>query len=326
MSTFHQSCPGCGRALELPADAKGRLGQCPACETTFTIGEVAGADKESSSDLIRPVETSDPIAEPIASPWQTFPATRPLQISECSIEEILSITLSIFSARWRSCILPLLIVVSATLFLVVLPLVILDAIKQAGAKGLAGIGYLLLLPVVFAVSVICSIGVARVAIAMARNEAAPLARFIAPVHMLLRAAGIALLASVVIGVICMVMLGFVATVNAAGGKGLGRIPAFLSGVAILVLAFGLAWQLWAALLVCADDKGTAFGSIRASQAIATRNRLTSFFLVLIALVLLLLGTLMGIIGNVVTAPLTILMFAVSYLLMTGQDVADPRDR
>ena len=124
----------------------------------------------------------------------------------------------------------------------------------------------------------------------------------------------------------MVMLGFVATVNAAGDKGLGRIPAFLSGVAILVLAFGLAWQLWAALLVCADDKGTAFGSIRASQAIATRNRLTSFFIVLIALVLLLLGTLMGIIGNVVTAPLTMLMFAVSYLLMTGQDVADPRDR
>ena len=95
---------------------------------------------------------------------------------------------------------------------------------------------------------------------------------------------------------------------------------FITGMTLLLM-----WQVWAWIYACADNKASAMGSVRVAIAITAQNKLTSFFLVLIAIVLALLGTLMCLIGHIITGPLTIQIFAVAYLLMTGQTVSDPND-
>ena len=193
------------------------------------------------------------------------------------------------------------------------------------ARVLAAVGCLVLAPIIFVFCVFSSVGMARVAIAVARNQAVSLAGFISPPQLFLRSAGIATLISIGGGFVCVVVLGFVAITRAGGAKEHATIFGFLAGLAMFGFSFGLAWQLWGALFICVDDKGSVLGSIRAAQAIATRNKLTSFFIVLIAVILLLLGTLMCLVGHIVTAPLTMLLLAVAYLMMTGQEVSDPRD-
>ncbi|MCG8653383.1 MAG: hypothetical protein MI861_26325, partial [Pirellulales bacterium] len=47
MNTIEQPCPACGRRLELPAGAVGRLGQCPACQAMFTIGQQSAPATDS---------------------------------------------------------------------------------------------------------------------------------------------------------------------------------------------------------------------------------------------------------------------------------------
>lgn len=334
MSTFRQNCPGCGRMLELPIDGKGRLGQCPACDATFTIGESPDADANPPSGSVAEIpaklesrgkSADSPTEDGRVAAEEGFASTRALQITECAIEDVLSTTLSIYAARWRSCIVPSAILGVATLFLIVLPMVILDEINKAGATTAAAVGYMLFLPFAFVFAVFASVGMARVAVAVARDAAAPLKHFMPPSNVTLRAMGGLLILSLASGFVLIVMFSFVAIFRVAGAKELAGLLQFLAVLASFGFAFGLVGQLWGWLPICADDKGTAIGSMRAAQAIASQNKLTSFFIALVALILFLLGTLLCLVGHLVTASLTMLLFAVGYLMMTGQAISDPRD-
>jgi hypothetical protein len=74
MSSFRQACPACARQLELPHDAVGRLGKCPACEATFKIGEIIDATAvqvADASDNPAIPEDTRPQSQPPTSVYQT---------------------------------------------------------------------------------------------------------------------------------------------------------------------------------------------------------------------------------------------------------------
>ena len=353
MSTFQQGCPSCHRILELPADAKGRLGKCPACAATFTIGEAAKtgegvvpqgaaaetglldtvaeltANKESGSQLAPdggPVAT-DQVSSPLAAAGDRLraPDPAPLEVTECPIEDVLSTTLAIFSARWKAAIVPFLVAILAACLVVVVPLLILAAINDAGFRGLAILGLIILAPFAFVFTVLLSLGMVRAQLAVARNEQLPLSQTSLPTSILLRVLVVSLMLCLTVAIAVVVMFSVVAIVRGAGANVLARILGLLAFGVTTAFVFGLSWQVWSWMFVCGDGKGNAIGSLRAAVAISSQNKLTSFFLILISVVLALLGTLTLLVGHIVTTPLTVLLFAVAYLKMTGQVVADPTE-
>ena len=78
------------------------------------------------------------------------------------------------------------------------------------------------------------------------------------------------------------------------------------------------WRRWANGFSC-----FFFCIVGAPLAVKLRKSdyLTVFFMCFLPI---LIGTLLCLVGQVVTMPLTLLMFAVAYLKMTGQGVSDPR--
>lgn len=51
MNSFQQICPSCRRQLELPAEARGQLAVCPACETQFEAAETPSAFLPTQSNV-----------------------------------------------------------------------------------------------------------------------------------------------------------------------------------------------------------------------------------------------------------------------------------
>lgn len=56
MHDFRQLCPSCKQILELPDSAKGRLAQCPVCETTFTAGDEPTQTTNASQPHVQTAE------------------------------------------------------------------------------------------------------------------------------------------------------------------------------------------------------------------------------------------------------------------------------
>jgi hypothetical protein len=341
--------------LELPTNAKGRLGQCPACNATFTIGEAAKSNRAAVIEAA-PAETNLPdpvaVAEPSSKNESTnqdppssaavdadqvggrlsasgdrlsSPPSPRLELTDCAIEDVLSTTLAIFQARWKAAIMPFLVSVVATCVVVVMPALILGAINDAGYRTLTVLGMIIFIPIAFVFTVFLFLGMVRAELAVARNQQAPLSQMSSPQQMLLSVVVVSLVLVLTVAIAVGVMFSFIAILRGSGAAVLARILVPLGIALLIAILFGLLWQVWSWMFVCGDGKGTAVGSLRAAVAISSQNKLTSFFLVLIAIALALLGTLTFLVGHLVTAPLTVLLFAVAYLKMTGQAVADPAD-
>ena len=74
------------------------------------------------------------------------------------------------------------------------------------------------------------------------------------------------------------------------------------------------------MMVASDGKTSAFGTLKVAANITMRNKLSSFFIVIVAVVLSLVGSLLCYVGHVVTSPMTLVLFAVGYLMMTDQEI------
>ncbi len=81
MNTLRQRCPACDSQLELPAESAGKLGQCPACNATFTIGE---SDPVEAPVAESPPEKHVPASEPVDKP---APASTPSPTPAPSVGE-----------------------------------------------------------------------------------------------------------------------------------------------------------------------------------------------------------------------------------------------
>ncbi|TWT81060.1 hypothetical protein CA13_25070 [Planctomycetes bacterium CA13] len=372
MNAYRQVCPSCRRELELPADSVGRLAKCPACETTFRVGESSSAsgqsdlgqsdsgqsdsgqsDSASSAELsptnpfAKPVEenpmggTSGP-AQPsgqprsagdpsVSNPYQ--PATAlphpvktvgAIEIVQRPIEDIFSPSWSIFKERWSPLILSTLIIIVAVGVLTLVPFVLLGILANGGNEVLGAAFVLIFMPIALLIGAYTTVGLARVALAVARNEPEPMSQLMPPMNLVVRliVGGAAMIGATMLlfGVFAALAVALAAITNNEGiAFGVGIL-----GVGVMViLSFLAQWLLWPWVFVVSDGKGTALGSINAAVQISLNNKLTSVIVVVISVVLSMVGSSLCYVGQLVTTPFTLLIFAVGYLVLTNQPVSDP---
>ncbi len=330
MSQLRQFCPQCGRTLELPTSAIGRLAKCPACDTTFTVTDTGSAAPSPPSKSVEhtPNEyTSAPPSSPYAPPYAPIPvrSVESIEIVERAIEDVVSPAWNIFMQRWSPLVLSLVIVIVLSLFVFGLPFVVLAVFVVDGGELLIGLGVVVTIPLLILASTYAWIGMTRVGLAVARDEAEPLAQMYVPMRLVWRMLG----ASLLLWIVSMVALsivggGITGLAFLVGGEDFAPLG-MLAGIGILTIAgFIIQVLLWPLPFIIGDDKSTAMGAIRIAWAIAMQNKLPSFLLILIKMVLSLVGSSLCYVGLLATQPLTLILFTVAYLLMTRQKVADPR--
>ncbi len=357
MSLHRQPCPACGRELELPADAIGRLAKCPACNATFRTGETAGDHNDTTPAAAPPVppgpnpplasdDNEHPFQAPISkssettgysggktvNPYQATsfaeaPVTRmgEIEIVQRPIEDIVSPTLAIFTARWSPLILATLIILGVLLALIGIPFLLISVAVNAIGDAMAGLAILLLLPVLILVSCYTTVGFTRVSLAVARNEPSPLSQLLPPMNRVLRFIGGMLVLLLGLGLVS--LLGGAVIVGVAlidGAEPLVAILMILASIAGFALTLVAQWLLWPWIFVVSDGKASALESLRIGCKITLSNKLTSALVVIIATVLSMAGSAACYVGQLVTTPLTMLLFAVGYLLLTRQAIDNPK--
>lgn len=329
MSIYRQVCPSCNRDLELPSDAMGRMAKCPACDATFQIGQTTQPTPEP---VLAPVTASVETPNSTANPYQSASSVAepllkagPLDIAQKTIEEITAPVLPIFAERWVPLILSPLIVAAVSVFVIGVPTVVLIAI--AGTVHEAAILVVFPLIILFSVLFSCysTVGLTRVALATARDEISPLSQLLPPFSIVMRFTGGVLLLTMAMGAVTMVSLLIVVGIaNTAGGETIATLLGILGFIVAMVAMFAMQWLLWPWVFVVSDNKGTALGAFGQSYKISDANRMTSFMLLVASIVLSMIGAALCSIGQLVTTPITVLMYAVAYLMLTNQPVADPR--
>ena len=303
MSTLLQTCPECSSSLELPAGALGRLAKCPACEATFRIG---GPDDS---------EPEDPETTNAAS-------THSLQLNEIAIEDVLATTWSIFRASWKTSILSCLVTLLAALVLVGIPTWVILSLVSSGQTLLAAICMIFIVPYAVLLGAYGLLGLCRVHLTIARGQADPLHNWKPPNELMFRFLPSYLLVVLIMAIVLGIGFGVVVIATSSGQPQLTKLIGAVVAFAVMVTVTVIQWYLWPWMMAASDGKCTAFGSLKIASSITQRNKLTSFFVVLIAVVLSLVGSLACYVGHVVTLPLTLLLFAVGYLMATNQSIAD----
>lgn len=258
----------------------------------------------------------------------------PFEVVDRSIEPIVSSTLSIFGRGWAPVILSGVIALIAVLVAIFVPLgiiILFSAVAtEAGAPVGPGIflavgGSLLILPLLALLGAYLTVGMSRVMLAVSRDEPSPLAEMMPPMVLVARLllGGLVLF---LLFMLVMVVLGMISMwAQMMGGNDMAIAAISTLGTILgSISGFVIQFFIWPWFYVVSDGKSTALAALRHSFGIAMHNKITSFLLVLISSVLSIAGTLTCYIGQLVTFPLSMLMFAVGYLLITNQPVRDPK--
>ena len=316
MSSIEQLCPQCSRMLELPADSSGKMAKCPACEATFRVGDDQPSTETSVDADSNPSETQ--ALDPTTDAGNPF--GNALTIVTRNIDEIVSATKRIFMTHWKPSVLSCVIALAGSLLIVgVMFGLSLLAQKVAGNIGTMAI-IMLSVPVGIVASIYLLVGVGRVHLAIARNEAAPLSNLKPPRDVVLR--GLVSYLALVILLFGLLALGglLIGVAAVSGNQAVISATGILVTIVLSVILMFMQWLMWAWIMVVSDGKTTPIGALRVAYQITMQNKLTSFFVVLIAVALSMIGSLACYVGHVVTSPVTLVLFAVAYLMMTDQSV------
>lgn len=343
MSTIQQPCPSCQRLLELPSEAAGRTAQCPACRTQFVIGGPAAAPGEGS-----PAPGVNPFSAPIGSghvdePSQPFRGGNPYQpaaavsgvsdtdsvgafrIGQRSVEEIFGAAWAMFKVRWGSLVGAFLIVFAVSIGMMILSAGVGAVAQQTLDKTTSSIVSAMMNLVTLPISTYLYLGLVRNALAVARNEPSPIGQLTPPMLLFFRFLGGGALLTLAIGGVIALIGGIGAALAMIAGQqavGIGLIGLF---VLVLLPALMVAyWMLWSWPMVVADGRTNWLDAFRVAQKITMQNKLTSLLLIILTAMLGVAGVLACYIGQIFTTPLTTLMMATAYLMITSQPIADPR--
>lgn len=354
MTTFQQPCPSCQRALELPYSALGKQAKCPACQAVFEANgptETTQPSPEPNQDVFaaagfpsdsRSGSASGP-ASPAANPYTqpaneaVSPSTNPyapstmaytakptaMQVREVGFDEIWSSGWAVFKERWGPVVGAFALATIGSFFLSLIANLV-GGVVAAGNQEIGGVlaGGLSLLTNL--VTQYFSFGCTCVAIAAARNEASPFSRICPPIMAFLRYALGFILLFVVIGVLVGLMVGASYLVSqTAGNDDLFVILGIVSGMVCLGALLLSMWLFWSFVMITADNRTTFREAVRLSYSVTLQNKVTSLLLLVVATMLSIGGLLACYFGLFFTIPLSSVIFACGYLLMTSQPVAVP---
>lgn len=346
METLRLSCPECRATLELPQSAVGRRARCPACQSTFRV------DEESSDAAVStpPVETftgaapaapskppfgdnswAAPDAYPPkspANPYAVDPAMASasaeavpegeIVIRTASIDDIVSVSASIFSRRWQPLVIAGLILFGCSVAAGVASWGVTSAVAAAPGISVTAVTLISHTLIGF-VSYYLTVGVMKVALAVARGREVTAAEtFISP----------AVFGRVLLPVVVLVLLGTVARwIALRVASEAETLAGIFASVAVSVgssfIVALLLLLIWPLFYVACDGRAANLSAVALGLRIGIRNLINSLFLVVIALVLGLASIVTCGVASIVTHPILLLLGAVAYLQMTSQPVSDP---
>lgn len=345
-------CPACNATFraEEPPESQPSTSETPP-ETEAT--EAAASEPTETSQPADPAEPtasvesspeneSNPFASPLDSgmaapipvnPYQPTYQSEPaailndIEIVPRSIEDVFSPTLTIFGARLGHLVLAFILAVIAGIVGFGGWMVAVIAIEEAIGDMPSALFFLLTCPLVAFFGSYLTVGLSRNAMAVARNQPSPIQEMFPPLPIVLRFMIGGVIMSLVVGAVIGVLVAFFGIVLRIGGN-----PGIAASVLVIGIFGGSAlslvgyWLLWAWVFIVSDGKATALGAIQTAWTLTMHNKLTSVLLVVIAVVLSTAGTSACYIGLIITQPLTNLMFAVGYLLMTNQVISTGREQ
>lgn len=345
MSTIQQPCPSCRRLLEWPASATGRMVQCPACQSRFAVagptGSAAGASASPgqnpfSTPIGGAIDEPAPASFRPSNPYQPAAAVSTagqtvsigaFRIGQRSVEEIFGATWAIFKERWGAIVGIFVLTTIASIGVFVFSAIVNAAATKFIGEPVAGIINVATSFVTIPLSIWLYLGLTRVVLAVARDQPSPMNDVFAPAIIFFRFFGGGILATLAIGGVMAIII--------AIGAGLAFLigpEAMMFGVLglglliVLPLLIASYWLLWSWPFVVADGQTNWLDAFRVAQKITMQNKLTSLLLLVLTAALGLGGVLACYVGQIVTTPLTTLMMAVGYLMITTQPIADPRMR
>lgn len=289
----------------------GRLAQCPACQATFRVGEPDAPELAQQEPDSRAQDHQPPHSNQAA-------------IKKINIEQIAAQTWAIFKVSWIASVLSCVIVAAVVAVLLGFPAWVVTS-SMANQPLYQAIAVMILIPYALIVTAYALIGICRVHLAIVRGEPQPLHALKTPTDLLIRFLPSYLLLFLVIALIFGFGFGLIVITAAFGSPPLTNFVGVLVAFMLMVAVTVIQWYLWAWMMAASDGKCTAMGSLKVASNIAMQNKVCSFFLVIIAVALSLIGSLTCYVGHIVTSPLTLLLFAVGYLLATNQPTADPVD-
>ncbi|REJ69240.1 MAG: DUF975 family protein [Planctomycetota bacterium] len=329
-------CPQCDTLLSVPDDSAGRQAKCPSCSAVVPIPAVSDAGRDETPSPAPP--TSPDAANPYASPSLSSAAPNrfatggveagEIRPTRVDIGDVLSRTWEIYKEQWGMCIAAIMIVyvISGGVGMVT------NIVTQvAGAIGDPVLIVLCL--VVFQIvgqvfQLWLWLGASLAMLDVARGRKLELSRLFAGGPYLLRSIGAYLLFSLATTAVLAAFVGIPALVAFAVTQD-EQVTLVATGIGVVValipfIYISLAMSQYQLLIV--DKDAGAIESLQLSWQITKGNKLALFVLGLVAVGLILLGMLACCVGVFFTAPMTVLLFVVNYLAMSGQPIATPQQK
>lgn len=242
----------------------------------------------------------------------------PIEVRTASIDQIISTSFNIFSARWQP------LVLSGLVYFVVVILVVILNVAATAFVQASGIelGPLLLFVAGTAVSVFSwyfRLGLIKVALFVARGqETGPSQMFLG-----LNTFGRLLILIFALAIIDSLPNLFSLFMGPPEEDVRAAMATMIGASFVGLLKFLLLWPIWPIFFLVVDGRSEEGGGLGLAFKIGTRNLLNAFLMGLFFMVLGIAATCTCLLGNIVTQPLTMLIGAVGYLMMTSQPISDP---
>jgi hypothetical protein len=348
--TIEFLCTNCQQPLRVPDTAAGKHARCPQCSTIQAVpatpGEVDFSERSPGpspgfgdspfsqrepklspgmTELRKPWDGGNEPVNPYASPAGGFNESRPLSGAighqRVEIGDVMNYSFRIWQDNLG-------LLVGATFVTAVIMLLINSAGGSAigvmfGGDPVILFGARLMLQLVgFAVGSFLGIGQAIIFLKLARGQRAEFSdmfsggpRFLPVIGLLLLTGGPHILLQ---------------TFSSSFGGRRGFADLVMMSNSLLMLYFLvyaiLALYWWPAYYLVLEDRAGVFQSFGLAARITEGNKLQSFLLFLLMYGMWLLGCLALVVGLLFAIPLTQLMLAVAYLMMTGQLPTKPAHR
>jgi hypothetical protein len=265
-----------------------------------------------------------------ASPYRPSNEVRPIasygtvQIVQRPIEDVLKTTFSIFGSRWSALVMGSLIILLAFIVLYILGAIAVAMAAALELPEVVGLLIILLLPLLIILTGYAWAALTRLSLFVARDVPEPLSQLIPPFAVVARFL-IAGAVMALVSVLVLLVLGLFSVVISSIDQGIGGITMILGVIAIFMGVILLQFLIWPIPYVLADSKISVMSAFSTSAKIALHNKATSILLIILSFVLSTVGSSLCYVGQIVTFPLTLLMFAVAYLMLTNQTVSDPKE-
>ena len=314
-------CAVCRQLLRVPDEAVGKVARCPSCQTEQTVQPPVFA--------AAPLE-ANPYAPPLTLPQPEAAATvgrqpvvpTPLEMGPC-----FSAAWNVYLANVGMCI----AVYLAGEFISQVPALFVNVLLSVAgeARDAAPLLAILAVPLMIA-SIVLSLwltaGRIRFFVMTARGASADFVELfrgwpsVGRLFLLGLMWVFLLMLAPTLGVILLAVLG-AAGANEAAAAALLGIGALTVGLAAyLLLRYGMS------VFLIVDRDMRLGEALRTSAAISDGNRLNLFLLGILSMFLAFGGYMACCVGILFTLPLTLMLFTVAYLQMSGQSLASSANR